>query len=434
MPTIAGYPYVKAEFDENGKPTNKVTLPSGLTDIIIFSHGWNNNAAEAQALYTKFFENFRDLPPDTTVSARQIGVIGVFWPSKRFDETVAVEGDGAMGGAASLGSRASTKALAKRLDAMAKFFVSPAQKKALKELKTLLPDLEDKATARAKFLRIIRESVLDKKAANKEDASTTFFKDDPEDVMKRLRIASAALQPDVAAASGATALPTSGKRHSTEMAGAAGLKEILSGFGAAAMNVLNYATYFEMKKRASAVGSTGVAALIDALPAEIARVHLVGHSFGARVVTAAAQNSRSKKIASLSLLQAAFSHNGFSKQMEGAFRAVVDKKRISGPIIVTHSRNDRAVGLAYPLASRLAGDMTAAFGDETDKFGGLGRNGVQQMGTNERVVGELLSVGQPYSFKPGIFFNLEGKGFITGHGTVTGKEIAYAVQRAIAVT
>ena len=40
--------------------------------------------------------------------------------------------------------------------------------------------------------------------------------------------------------------------------GAAGLKELLSGFKAAAMNVLNFTTYFEMKARAGTVGKKGV--------------------------------------------------------------------------------------------------------------------------------------------------------------------------------
>ena len=37
------------------------------------------------------------------------------------------------------------------------------------------------------------------------------------------------------------------------------LTEILSGFKAAAMNVLNFTTYFEMKARAGTVGKNGVA-------------------------------------------------------------------------------------------------------------------------------------------------------------------------------
>src|SRR4029450_4507756 len=56
-----------------------------------------------------------------------------------------------------------------------------------------------------------------------------------------------------------------------------------------------------------------------------------------------------------------------------------------------HQRSDprhihaaaRAVGIAYPVASRLAGTVASAFGDANDKFGGLGRNGAQKMERGE---------------------------------------------------
>ena len=92
----------------------------------------------------------------------------------------------------------------------------------------------------------------------------------------------------------------------------------------------------------------------------------------------------------------------------------------------------KAVGVAYPLASKIVGDATAAFGDENDKFGGLGRNGAQQMEVGEVIKGNLLAQGGDYSFQAGKFFNLEGSPFIKGHGDVTGKEIAHAVRNAIA--
>jgi hypothetical protein len=197
------------------------------------------------------------------------------------------------------------------------------------------------------------------------------------------------------------------------------------------MNVLNYTTYYEMKARAGNVGKNGVAKLIDQLAPNAERVHLVGHSFGGRVVAATAANSTTDKIRSLSLLQTAFSHNGFSKLMNGFFRSVVDKKRINGPILVTHTPNDQAVGVAYPLASRINGDKTAAFGDKDDVFGGLGRNGAQQMDAGETVVGKLLGNGADYTFNVGKFFNLEASDFIHSHGDVTGKEVTNAVRRAI---
>jgi predicted alpha/beta hydrolase family esterase len=207
--------------------------------------------------------------------------------------------------------------------------------------------------------------------------------------------------------------------------------DTLSGFSAAAMNVLNFTTYFEMKDRAGTVGKNGVSTLVDTLAPQVQRIHLIGHSFGGRVVTATAAHSSTNKIASMSLLQTAFSHNGFSKSMNGFFRAVVDGGRVKGPILVTHTKNDKAVGVAYPLASRISGDRTAAFGDENDVYGGLGRNGVQKMQTGETVAGTLLAVGGSYAFQTGKFFNLESSAFIKGHSDITGREVAYALRKAL---
>jgi pimeloyl-ACP methyl ester carboxylesterase len=163
----------------------------------------------------------------------------------------------------------------------------------------------------------------------------------------------------------------------------------------------------------------------------VQRIHLVGHSFGGRVVTAAAANSTTDRIRSVSLLQTAFSHNGFSKEKNGFFRSVVDDKRVQGPIVVTHSVKDKAVGIAYPLASRISGDTTAGLGDKNDKFGGLGRNGAQHMGAGEVSEGKLLAAGAAYQFQPGVIFNLEANDLIPGHSDITGKEVAHAIRSAM---
>jgi hypothetical protein len=433
MNDIAGIPYVEAQFDKTGAIANPVTLPAGTTDVFVISHGWNNNAERARQLYGALFANFVAVAQPNDLAGRNLAIVGVIWPSKEFDELVAVSGvpagaEGAMGlRAADAGSR---KVLEDKLDRMKEFFTEPAQVRALDEAKALLPDLEDKGTARREFVSKIR-SLLDPAAANKEDASDSFFKDDPNELMKNLKVDEDDLDDEVAAPGGGASLPLGVGTTARAPEGAAGLKEIVSGFKAAALNVLNFTTYFEMKARAGTVGKNGVAPLIDTLAPGVQRVHLIGHSFGGRVVTAAAANSNTDKIRSMSLLQTAFSHNGFSKRMSGFFRAVVDRKRVNGPILVTHTKNDKAVGVAYPLASRISGDRTAAFGDENDVFGGLGRNGAQQMDAGETVVGKLLPLGGNYTFQVGKFFNLEASPFITGHSDITGKEVAQAIRKAV---
>ena len=433
MNNIAGIPYIVAEFDGNGKLLGDVTLPPGVTDLIVMSHGWNNNRADAERLYEGLFANFAPLAND--LQARKLAVLGVIWPSKRFDELVAAtaSGNGAQGSASLASAQgASDTLLAERIEEMKKFFVSPAQQATLDELRKLLPDLEDKGSARKAFVEKVR-TLLDPSAADGEDRSNVFFKDDGNEIMKRLKIDEEDMDESITDGSGSASLPLGVGVVKPATGGAAGFFGFLSGFKAAAMNVMNFTTYYEMKSRAGKVGANGVGPLIDKLAQQVERVHLVGHSFGGRVVTAAAAGSKTDRIRSMSLLQTAFSHNGFSKEKKGNFRSVVDSRRVNGPIIVTHSIKDKAVGIAYPMASRLNGDKTAAFGDKNDKFGGIGRNGAQHMESGEvdDKATKLLPMGGAYQFQAGKFYNLEANDLIPGHSDITGREVAQAIRSAI---
>src|SRR5262249_46321747 len=147
--------------------------------------------------------------------------------------------------------------------------------------------------------------------------------------------------------------------------GAAGLGDFFSGVVSSARNVLNYTTYYQMKERAGLVGSKGVNPLLRDIQKNHPklRIHVVGHSFGGRLVAAIVAGedvSKLLNVSSMSLLQAAFSHHAFSSDFDGKgshgfFLRVIQNKAISGPVAITHTDNDKAVGVAYPLASLLAG-------------------------------------------------------------------------------
>lgn len=435
MNEIAGIPYIEAEFDKNGAEAGaQVNLPAGVTDLFVISHGWNNNKLRAEELYRKFFENFIAVAHPGDLPGRNFAIVGIIWPSKEYDASVAVSGvSGAAQGSAGLGAADadSSKVLEEKLDQMKEIFTEPGQQQLLDEVKALLPDLDEKAAARLDFANKMR-SLLDPGAANREDASDSFFKDDGNELMKNLKADEDDLDEELAG-SGRASLALGVGTIPVAEGGAAGIVEFLAGFKAAAMNILNYTTYYEMKTRAGTVGRNGVAPLIDKLAPQVQRIHLIGHSFGGRLLTTTAANSKNDKIASMTLLQAAFSQNGFSKSDAGFFRGVVDNQRIKGPILITHTPNDRAVGFAYPLASRINGDKTMAFGDKDDVFGAMGRNGAQKMETGEIVVGQLLPVGGNYAFQEGKFFNLEASDFIKNHRDVTGKEIGHMMRKALAV-
>jgi hypothetical protein len=107
-------------------------------------------------------------------------------------------------------------------------------------------------------------------------------------------------------------------------------------------------------------------------------------------------------------LQAAYSHNALAVKFhgvnDGAFRTVLADRRASGPVLITHTKNDRAVGITYPLASRISRDVASAMGDAQDPYGGIGRNGAQH--TPESVAGRLPDFGQAYNFRRHKVYNL----------------------------
>lgn len=439
MNEIAGIPYVAARFDKAGAALNEneVKVPAGTTDLIVAAHGWNNDEASAETLYRELFTNFAAVAPDV-LKAKKVAIVGVIWPSKQFNNVVAAATAEQAGAAAGLkaNSSAAEKTLHELLDGVGEMFGAEGAPKIAKA-REQVPKLENDPAAREEFVNALR-SLLDPSAASEEDNSKLFFKMNGAEMLEKLKVQTPLVVAGSGGGGGGASLSNFGNPPGAG-GGAAGLGDLFSGVKSGAMRLLNYLTYYEMKNRAGTVGKNGVGPMIDRLAGKVERVHLVGHSFGGRVVAAAAAGSTTDKLQSLSLLQTAFSHNGFSKTMNGFFRSVVDQHRVKGPILVTYTPNDRAVGLAYPTASRLSGTVASAFGDKNDRFGGLGRNGAQQMQPGEVVDGikELLAVNGKYAWQAGKFHNLESSKFIVdpkggdAHCFVTGKEVAWAISRAV---
>src|SRR6476660_3850690 len=125
MDNIAGVPDVEATFDKTGKLENAFAVPAGVTDLFVISHGWNNDRAEAKALYQELFTNFVALGKPGDFPGRTFAVAGVIWPSKKFDERVAASGVAGNGqGAAALQThdKQSDRAIEAKLEAMKQFF------------------------------------------------------------------------------------------------------------------------------------------------------------------------------------------------------------------------------------------------------------------------------------------------------------------------
>jgi hypothetical protein len=446
MVDIAGYPYFEVEFTKQGTlhDENQVMQvldflsASPVTDLLIISHGWNNDMEEARALYRHFFACMRKVMDGGFVSgigARQFAVLGVLWPSKKFAEE-----DLTTSGAAGASSPVSDAFLLRQLDDLKGVFDKPDADALLEQAKRLVPQLGLSPSAQRTFADLIR-SLPEQRHGHPEDASDRFFTPPGDEIMRKLsRPALIALRP-----SGTTggAVRLGSPVASPGMGGAAGLGQIFSGMKSAARNLLNYTTYYQMKERAGTVGSVGVNAMLRALRAKVPtlKLHLIGHSFGGRLVTAAADGAAGESPLgpnSLTLLQAAFSHNGFAQRFDqihnGFFRQVVTQNKVSGPIVITCTQNDAAVGLLYPLASLIAGQNASKLGDANDPYGGIGRNGAQHTPEVSQEATSLQAVGNAYPFQAGKLYNLNADACITGHSDVCKDEVAYAVLAAVAVT
>ncbi len=451
MADLSGFTYCEVQFTRDGAVFDEGEVTALLdaldaqdsTDLVAISHGWNNDTNDARHLYATLFGNVAALiagGQGPGLGDRRLAVLGVLWPSKKFAESAVTAS-----GAASLDDDTIATQTAMQLNLLAEALADPAATKKLQQAKRLIPRLENDPATKRKFADLVR-GVLPKNAINDEDASADFFRLPGDEVVDKLGTpASAVSVPTGPADAGSAAEIGGGLTPPPSMlgntGGAAGIGSFLSGAQAGALQLANYATYYLMKGRSGAVGAQGLCPVLrrvrERRPA--IKLHLVGHSFGGRLVasaTATCADSPPLGLSSLTLLQAAFSHNGFAQHFDGNrdgfFRRAITGKVVSGPVLITYTKNDMAVGQLYPLASRLAGDDAAGLGDASDPYGGMGRNGAQK--TPEAVVSALLQEDKPYQIAGGTIYNLEASPFIANHGDVTGRQVAHALLSSIATT
>ncbi|MGY1707501.1 hypothetical protein ACI79C_23300 [Geodermatophilus sp. SYSU D00697] len=128
-------------------------------------------------------------------------------------------------------------------------------------------------------------------------------------------------------------------------------------------NIIRAATVLLMKDRAGRVGARGVSRLLeDVLAATTAPVHLVGHSYGCKVVMSALcrVSDRARPVESALLLQPAMSHLAFARDVPGlggpgGYRPALG--RSVQPIRATFSRHDEPLTTFFHLAVRRASDL-----------------------------------------------------------------------------
>ncbi len=438
---------LELEFDKNGKPAHPEQVDavsaavkaSNATDLIVMSHGWNNDMSEARSLYKGLRDHIAaQLPNVPGAAGRTFVIAGVLWPSKKFAESELIPG-----GAAAASDSKADGIIQKQLDTLEKLIDDKKSAKDFEKAKKAAAKMDDDSVdgkkAQQEFVAFVLghlpKELADHGTEPHAEAMRTFDKTKLLDTLGRPTVEAPAPHRGGATSIGAGA--PAAKPHG----GAAGLGDMFGGIKAGAMNLLNFVTYYQMKNRAGDIGRGGAATALqtikDASPG--LKIHLIGHSFGGRLVTAVAlgpDGQGALGVSSMSLLQAAYSHYGLGAKEDGIadgfFRRVITEKRVSGPVIITHTRNDKAVGTAYAMASRVARQVGAALGDASDQYGGMGSNGAQH--TPEVVKETLHDPGTAYTFADGKVYNLLADKFVSGHSDIANDPVGFAVASAIGAT
>ncbi|MFI7018104.1 serine-threonine protein kinase [Streptomyces sp. NPDC050164] len=395
-PAMSVTPYWELTFDADGDPAGRRRdrLLAGVSehkvrDLVVFAHGWNNDRSGATRLYDRFLAPVPRLAP-----AARIGYVGVLWPAMRFSDEPIPDFPRAVA------AGAPRRPVLDKDTRHALLESFPGRAILVDQIARLLEQQPPEEAELEEFGRLVR-LLVEVVAPGPQAlfAADTVAEGVPQS------------EPEMFAGSSAAAC----EEFARALAGleAPGAQQ---GFGLpnpweGAHELLRQATYYAMKRRAGTVGERGLGRVLGQLAkaAPGVRVHLVGHSFGARLVSFALRGLAEgvRTVKSVTLLQGAFSHYAFAARLPHDARAggvlQGQQNRIDGPLVCCHSRHDSALGTMYPLASRMAGDSRSVAGLGIGralgaKWGAMGYGGVQAVpGTRAYTLAEALRAKLPAS-------------------------------------
>jgi predicted alpha/beta hydrolase family esterase len=198
-------------------------------------------------------------------------------------------------------------------------------------------------------------------------------------------------------------------------------------------------TYYQMKNRAGVVGATGLTTCINELQAALpkSRIHLVGHSFGCKVMLSclASEGRADKQVDSATLLQGAVSCHCFAEKIDelkdvaGAY--LHTPKRVKGSVAITFTKNDKALSIAYLAASQSAGQIAELPMRKYQVGGGLyyalGAKGVGGVAGITPI--EMGEKGTMYKLRPGLNA-IDADKIIMDHGDIRKDAVSWLIWSA----
>jgi hypothetical protein len=448
LPT--GEPVWDLNFDEKGVLTRPAdgtafldeVAGSGMTDLFVFSHGWGTSEQTARGLYDTIFPLIRDAAR-ALPALGPIGFAGIYWPSLWFPDTPATPpraaGSTQAGTGGVVAESAGTGALsgAEIAASLRPGFADPAQQVTVDRIGALIDDcatLGPTEPDTVKEKRLEELSLLVASLVPPEPADPEF-----EDAGETALLLTTDPKRDYQATAEVfgSAPPGGSTQGLGDWFGKAvnGVKD--------AVRVLSYSI---MKARAGDVGRSGLGPLLADLHRRSPRlrVHLIGHSFGARLVSFALAGvgaPADSPVASVVLLQGAFSHWSFAGAQQnpfgrtGALNGFAD--RVHGPLVATFTALDWAVCRWYPKASFLAQQDTEA--EVADRWGGMGSDGFQAVGAASLRM--PAAGGTDYGLAAGSFYgvdavdvinDVQGQPFAGAHSDIRKLPVAQLIVSAAA--
>jgi hypothetical protein len=442
LPGGGSAPWYIAPFDRHGTSTGPKTRDTliehaangGFTDIFVFSHGWNNTWEQASRRYEQFIAGYGKLREDLSLPVKtpyEPLLVGIFWPSidlvlpwERGPRFAAQPDVGTQDARVEL-EQCSTREIAEEL--------APASRERFYTLAQQDSVDADEARELAQLLVPQLEGPEDELA-------------DPADVLDPTKLVSAwAALPTATTDEGADGV---GDDWGTVGGSSAGSPGAAFSLRLDPRDIVRAATVWKMKDRSGVVGSKGVAPLLRDLhtAAPRARMHLIGHSYGCRLLLAAVSDddvvatAESPAVDSMLLLQPAVNFYCFADQVPrsgkpGGYRNVLSKVR--QPVLTTFSSSDSALHDQFHWAVRRKADVgeqpqAAALGEAPSIYCALGGYGPAGMGA----LADEIRIKKPqdhYSMSQADarVIALRADDEITGHGDITNEYTYWALYNQV---
>ena len=357
----------------------------GIEDLFVFAHGWNAGPSSARATEAAIFGLLADQLEDRRGGC---AAVAVGWPSLLFPEDDPATSTLTLSSGAQLAN------------ALAPAF--PRHAYQLDEIGMLLDSRPPSIIELERFHQLASALVTSPSIALEDSGGAAVLSADTVSLF------------GMAAALGDRASRRQERR------------DAYAALWAGGRAVLRILSYYEMKNRAGVIGRDGLGPFIGRLHGAtgLPRVHLMGHSFGARLVAYALAGladavpaGQRSLVKSLYLIQGALSHFAFATSRPlgdgvqigalAAFAGLVD-----GPLLATFSSQDRFLGWWYPIVSLLNPPPGRSAEEINYRWGAMGHDGFQ----DDRAIRLPLAGPQfGYEFENGMEYRLDASTVIAAN-------------------